>query len=131
MTLSRTPLRRGAAPKKRTPIKKRNPKRRQSEFARCYHSKERVLFVKSLPCAWCAKLRLPIQCGATENAHTEGGGAGRKAHYTTIAPLGRYHHERYDQHQPPFDVDSTRRALKMDAILTEEAWLASQQQERE
>lgn len=38
---------------KRTPIKKRNAKRRASEFARCYHSRARVAFVKSMPCLYC------------------------------------------------------------------------------
>lgn len=70
-------------PLKRSAIPPRNPKRRRSEFARCYHSKERVEFVKRMPC---------IRCGLhgySDNAHVgrKGAGAGRKADYDQIAPL--------------------------------------------
>lgn len=87
------------APKKplrqlaRTPIKKQNAKRRQAEFARCYHSRGRVAFVKSLPCPVCEAVgmsgRWTVQ---RENAHVVGGGAGRKADFTAIVPLCSHHH---------------------------------------
>ena len=62
-----------------------NPKRRQSEFARTYHSKARVAWVKAQPC---------VVCGNTpsENAHVDNGGAGRKAGYQHIVPLCATHH---------------------------------------
>lgn len=64
------------------PIRKVNPKRRKSEFARTYHSKERVAFVRGLKCSACGVV------GYSENAHVLGnGGMSRKADYTTIAPL--------------------------------------------
>ena len=63
-----------------TPVKKRNPKRRQSEFARCYGSKERVQAIKALPCWNCRKRH-------AENAHTESGGTGRKAGWETVVDL--------------------------------------------
>ena len=76
---SRVELARGR-PERKTAIKKRNPKRRQSEFARCYGSRERVRAIKKNPCCNCG--RRP-----SENAHTEGGGAGRKAGWETVADL--------------------------------------------
>lgn len=72
--LRRTPLKRGK------PLNRVNRKRRQSEFARTYHSKERVEFVKALPCIVCGH-------GPCDNAHIETGGMGRKADYTKIVPL--------------------------------------------
>jgi hypothetical protein len=75
---------------KRTPLVRKtrippvNRKRRVSKFARTYHSKARVRFVKSLPCAACGIV------GYSENAHVLGNdGMSRKGHYTTIAPLCR------------------------------------------
>lgn len=57
-------------------------KRKPSEFKRIYGSKQRVLFVKTLPCAACGVV------GYSENAHVLGtGGLSRKAAYETIAPL--------------------------------------------
>lgn len=78
--MRKTALRRTSSLARRTPVKKRNAARRKSEFARCYHSKARVAFVKSLPCVACGK-------GPCENAHVENGGTGRKADYTLIVPL--------------------------------------------
>lgn len=77
-------------------VKPVNRKRRASEFARCYGSKERVAWVKSLPCA-VRSLGLSIfamPChGPMDNAHTVTGGMGRKADAETIIPLCRRHHE--------------------------------------
>ncbi len=65
-------------------------KRKPSEFARIYGSRERVTWVKSLPC-----LVAGGACeGPIDNAHTATGGTGYKAGYKTIVPLCRYHHER-------------------------------------
>lgn len=75
------------------PPRKVNRKRKASEFARCYGSKERVQWVKSLPCAVPNCDGQPI-----ENAHALGGGAGRKADYQLIAPLCRAHHRYLHQH---------------------------------
>lgn len=84
MTLRRhTPLRSRSAPKARKPVKRVNRKRKASEFARTYHSKARVAFVRSLPCAACG-----IE-GLSANAHigNEGSGAGMKANADQIGPL--------------------------------------------
>lgn len=69
-----------------TRIKPRNPSRKAANFARAYHSDERVQWVASLRCA--------CGCGVTpcENAHTESGGTGRKADYDTIIPLAKKCH---------------------------------------
>jgi hypothetical protein len=116
----RTPLQRGKPPRKV------NPKRRKSEFARCYHSRQRVRWVKSLPCLVCASISpLLIHCtGPSDNAHTVTDGMGRKAGYDTIVPLCRSHHRRYDEHRAPFDRPEAREWLHAVAARVEEAWLA-------
>ncbi len=69
----------------------KNVKRRVSEFRRCYHSKERVAFVKSLPCilamGFDGLCELPI-----DNVHIVTGGVGRKADYRFIVPACRKVH---------------------------------------
>lgn len=67
--------------RRRTKPKKVNRKRKASEFARCYHSRKRVAFVKSLPCIGCGVV------GYSENAHVVIDGAGRKADYGQVVPL--------------------------------------------
>jgi len=62
------------------PVKRRNAKRRISEFVRCYGSKERVAWVKSQRSVASGK-------GPCVNAHTRGDGAGRKAGARWIVPL--------------------------------------------
>jgi hypothetical protein len=81
--VKRTPL-----PPRRTSVRKVNPKRRKSEFARAYHSKARVEFVKSLPCV------VPWPHFGSENAHVgnKGKGTGRKADYDQIVPMCAFHH---------------------------------------
>lgn len=68
------------------PMKKKNAKRRQSEFARTYGGRERVEWIKSQPCA-VSGVR-----GDIENVHTRGGGAGRKADAAFVIPLSRELH---------------------------------------
>lgn len=78
----RKPLARG------TTIRKRNPKRRQSELMRAYGPPARREWIRSLPCEV-----EPCDTGArVEQAHTKGGGAGRKADACWIIPLCRTHH---------------------------------------
>lgn len=126
--LRRTPLKRGK------PLNRVNRKRRQSEFARCYGSVERVEWVKSLPCVGCgrnwATTRVPI-----DNAHIETGGTGRKADYTKIVPLCSPHapkfscHGRFHRHGR---VDLEMWAgidLEKAAAETERLWLEQQDTE--
>lgn len=83
--MKRTPLTR------RTPVKKRNAKRKASEWARAYGSKERVEWIKRQPCAVCG---YPV----SDNVHTRTGGVSRKSDAEHIAPLCRAHHRELHQH---------------------------------
>jgi hypothetical protein len=83
---AKKPLRAKAQPKRaRKPIKPK--KRKPSEFARIYGSRERVQAIKALRCEACWKYR-----GPSENAHIKTGGTGRKADFAFIVPLCRGHH---------------------------------------
>jgi len=90
-------------PKSRRPINKVNPVRRAREFARCYGSKARVAFIKTLAC---------VVCGATpsDNAHIHGSksGMGRKADYADIIPLCRKCHTLYDEYKIKLDPAGLR-----------------------
>lgn len=115
----------------RKPVKARNPKRRKEEFARTYHSGDRVEFVKTLTCAACFSVVVPVasyyglQTHASENAHTgRRHGMGRKSHYTTIVPLCPLHHRAYDEHRAPFDKPKARAQIEAFAPRVEAAWLA-------
>lgn len=119
--LSRVPIPRKA----RTPIKAVNRKRKASEFARCYHSKERVEFVKALPCAVTGILG--SEYSPVENAHvTDDGtkGAGQKSGYRCIAPMLKRLHRllhdapwRFAEIYPDFNAERA-------AADTEAAWQA-------
>lgn len=82
----------GAPPRKRP--KRANPKRKASEFKRCYGSSARCEWIKSLPCAVYACRNRNV-----ENAHLIDDGTkgmGRKSGYATVGPLCRYHHTEGD-----------------------------------
>ena len=118
-------------PLKKTRVPKINGARRKKEFARCYHSKERVEWVKSLNCILCVAIHplLTLANQKSENAHTVTGGAGRKAGYETIIPLCPGHHRRYDQHQAPCDRREVREMLKKLAAKIEKLWQSRTQGE--
>lgn len=104
-------------------IRARNAKRRAAEFARAFHSEERVRFVRSQPCAACLKF------GEIENAHIEGGGASRRADYTKIVPLCRTCHRQ--MHRMGLDTFLARHGLDRAEIAaiaehTERSWKARQ-----
>lgn len=88
--MRKTPLKRGKPLSRRTRV--RPKKRKPSEFARIYGSKERVLWVKAQPCV-AAGFHSPCD-GRIENAHIVTDGMGRKASYEAIVPLCRCHHRR-------------------------------------
>jgi len=93
--------------------------RTAAEFARIYHSLDRVEFVRWLHCCVCG--RLP-----SENAHQGTGGTGRKSDYTTIIPLClRCHRE---QHQHGAKTFAAKYSLDYEALAaeTQRAWLQSQ-----
>lgn len=120
-------------PEKRQPKEKKRPRREnyarsKKEFARCFHSVERVEFVKAMPCVWCGCV------GFSENAHTEVGGSGMRAGYETIVALcGGYHvldnrpgcHFHYDNHKAPFDNEESRQQVKACAPEVERLWQES------
>lgn len=100
----------------RSPIKRKA--RKPSEFARVYHSRARVEWIKSLPCV------ITGEYGDIENAHVKNGGMGRKADYIWIVPMKRRVHALYHKVgqltlQEQHDID-----LELAAIATEQAWLA-------
>lgn len=124
--MKRTPL------KRKTPVKKRNAKRRESEFARCYGSKARVAWIKSMPCIACSGLHplFGMTAGPSDNAHTAHDGMGRKAGYDTIVPLCRNHHRRYDERRAPFDDPKVRTAIAAVAPRLEALWQERQTGDR-
>ncbi len=115
-------------PRATKPPKTKNAKRKKSEFARCYGSKERVEFVKGQNCLIAVNYISTACCnGSTENAHVVNDGtrgAGRKSGFACIAPLCHRHHaELHDLGQQLFeatyDLD-----LAHCAEATELRWLA-------
>lgn len=132
-------LRRGPGPQRKAGVKRGGrikPKPRSAaEYARIYGSKERVEFVKSLPCVGCGRdwehTRVPI-----DNAHIENGGTGRKADHTKIVPLcsptapkfschGRFHRHGREDLEMWAGIN-----LETAAAETEAAWQAHSQPER-
>lgn len=80
-------LKAGRPLKAKRGVKKSNPKRRASEFARCYASKRRVEAIKALRCYGCGK-------EPAENAHLPSrSGMSRKGDWTEIVDLGRKCHQ--------------------------------------
>ena len=98
--------------------RKRQRVRRKSEFARCYHSRSRVQFVKVMGCSTCGwESGEPI-----ENAHTgTRSGAGRKAGYETIVPFCRSCHREYDAGRYQF-CKARNFAFVKRAAAVESAW---------
>jgi len=61
----------------------------------------------------------------SDNAHTESGhGTAYKADYTTIVPLCRTHHKKYDRRLAPFNDEKIREAVKAMAPEIEARWQA-------
>ncbi len=111
ITSPRKPRKRSGKPK----AKKRSAK----EFARIYHSEERVAWVKSRSCEACGFE------GDTENAHIAGEGIGRKGGYDKIIPLCSVCHRQ--QHSIGAGSFAIRWELNLRelAAKTQRAWLAS------
>lgn len=128
------PIRRSPLPKRqqsiqRTRVKPVNRQRKAKSFARAYHSKARVEWVKRQPCAAC------LLIGYSENAHVgkQGKGAGRKGNADQIAPLCRSTPNRLGCHVlfDEFPTQFYERYPQFDAVQecaqTEQDWLASQE----
>ena len=99
--------------------------RRPGEFARIYHSRERVAFVATLPCAACGR----IEPTGNHNAHTKSEGTGRKAGYQNIIALcPRCHTKQHNlgwSRVVPFDAPTTSYIngwLILRAAHTERQW---------
>lgn len=108
--------------------KKVNRLRKKREFERAYHSKARVLFVKSLPCAVrCCVYEQAIGTAATQNCHIASGGMGRKAAYAEIVPLCSWHHEILHHGGRRLFEKDYRIDLGVCAAATQLAWQAFQE----
>ncbi len=99
--------------------KRIKPKKRSTEeFARIFHSLDRVKWVSRRCC---------VACGirGCENAHTAGEGMGRRGDYTKIIPLCPECHRL--QHQIGAGSFAIRFNLNLRecAVATNRAWLAS------
>lgn len=94
-------------------------KRRAKEFDRCYHSGDRVRFIRGLPCVVC--YRQP-----SENAHIKNGGMGRKSAYTNIVPLCAFHHGQFDAWPAPLEDFEGHYMVDLTALAadTERLWQA-------
>lgn len=97
-----------------TAVRHRNPKRQARETARAFGPPERRSWVKSLPSVASGN-------GPCENAHTQGGGASRRADACWIVPLTRHEH-RVELHQwgkltfeQHYGVDLDAEAVKVEA----------------
>lgn len=111
----KSPMKASKQGMKRAPVRPANRRRKASEWARAYGSRERVEFIRYLPC---------VVCGHTpcQNAHIQGGGASRKADATTVIPLCALHHG--EQHIVGTDTFARRYNLDLPALAaeTERAW---------
>ena len=123
---ARKPLPRSTKPIARSGRPKPNPKRKVASFSRQYGSLERVLLIKSLPCAACGVV------GFSSNAHLLGNdGGSRKGPYTEVGPLCESRgevvgcHPMYDEHQGEFAARFPAFNPAEVAEETERAWLAS------
>ncbi len=86
-----------------------------AEFRRVYHSKERIEFVKNLPCVACGKK-------LCHNHHIQSGGMRRKADYIWIVPLCTNHHfEVHARGRITFEIRHRVRWIEA-AKRTEEKW---------
>lgn len=108
-------------PKHAKGVKRVNPERKAREFERTYLSKERVEFVKGLPCIVPHCRRRP-----SDNAHITPDGMARKGHYTTIVPACRMHHTRLDTHPDGREGFEGEMYVDLEALAadTEKHWLA-------
>ena len=116
--MKRTPLPKRRTPIRRAPVRKVNPKRKASEWARCYGSKARVRFVAWLPCACGCGLR------PCENAHIGTGGMGRKGDYDTVVPLTPECHRRVHQSGWHGDLARSEEFRRGYAVGIEMMWQA-------
>ena len=101
--------------------KKSNRKRSAKAFRESFGSDERADWVSTLSCCVCQKAHLR-QTTRTENAHTEGGGMGKRGKANTICPLCAMHHRELHQHGAQTFALRWRIDLKAEAAKTAHQW---------
>lgn len=113
----------GASARKSAGLARRKPlrtrRRSASEFKRIYGSRDRVRWIKSLPCIAAAH---PYCAGPIENAHIKGDGMGRKADAAYIVPLCVAHHGRLHCFGARVFEQDLNLDMAMLADLTEQRW---------
>lgn len=100
-------------------------KRKPSEFARIYGSRERVRWVKSEPCIATLGGKMAACYGPIDNAHVtrdDQGGTGRKSGYRCIAPCCRRHHNILHVMGARFFEENYAVSLEAQAMQTEARW---------
>ena len=108
-------MKRSGPIKRKTPVRARNPKRKAAEFARCYHSEARVLWIQALP-------SVVSGAGPCQNVHTRGDGAGRKAGYQWIVPLTDAEHKALHRIGKASFEDAHHTDLDHEAAITDARW---------
>lgn len=97
---------------------RRNSKRRNKNWIRSFHSAERVEWVNARGC-----LIHNAECeGPIQNAHTQGGGMGRRADASTVVGLCNGHHCELHHHGVVTFQNKYRVMLVVAAELVEAAW---------
>lgn len=114
----RSSLKPGKPPRRTKRVNPINKARRAKEWARAYHSIERVWWIAN-GCACVVPDCLARDC---ENAHTETGGMGRKADYTTVVPLCTFHHRKLHRIGRDTFEECYCVTLEEAARLTQQAW---------
>lgn len=106
------PMAKGSGPKRRTPMKRSNPKRKRERFERAYLSPAYVAFIHSLECA-VGSCRNAAEC-----AHVRSRAAGGR--WDEIAPLCPVHHRESHamglqsfQHRYGFDLCNVAHATAL------------------
>ncbi len=85
--------------KRRTRLRRVNAQRRASRYILAYGGRERVRWMKGLPCIVTGCTRRPSDC-----AHIEAGGLGMKATADKTVPVCRLHHQELDAGKRRFEV---------------------------
>ena len=103
--MRRSPLPPGEPPKRKTPIKRTNRRRKAKRFVDGFGSPERVAWIQAMPCAACGAI--PSEC-----AHVRSRGAG--GGWADIVPLCAPCHRA--QHSEGVATFAARRGLDLDAV---------------
>ena len=112
--VKRSPIQPGNGPTRKTPMKRRNARRKASELLRAYGPPQRRAWLVLRPCVACG--RVGTEEYPNHQHHTENGGKGRKADAdTTVSLCPPCHQLHHDGNGPDLDWQALARE-------TEEAW---------